>query len=617
MSRARDFVVGVLAGALAPREVLELPEWMERNVRLRVEESIDSPGPYRRDRSVPMGKLFAKFNAGRWRKLVVKKGSQSAFTLHCQGDIAKEVAERPRNMLFVIDSQAEARKFSKKRLGPMLEDCVATAGLYSETEDDQNMLEFSFPGMSLWLFGAGSPGQVASKTAARMYADEVDKYPEFAGEASMLDLLEQRGKEVTGSVLIAGSTPTTEDGQITRAHKEGSRDVYRVPCVHCGTRQVLDIPKPGKSPAPLRLEHCRRKSGQYDLERVLAETWYECEECGGEIRDENKPAMLQAGEWEATNFVVVEGERVPAWTPGVLSGWLNDLYSVHENSTFGQIALQLLGAREDPRKMHNFLNGRMGRELKSEVFSVKPEGVRRLCGPYLRKTMPEVPCVLTMQADNQGSGRVKWLVSGWMPPEFSDEGAILSRLWLPRDASEQLFRELSGESLKRVKGKVQWVASPPNDFGDCVKMGYVLATVMGPELAGGDQYVIDWGEVDSRDKLDEVMSRRYECGGRRLVAQRGIMDEGGEGASGEKEAGTTWEVREWCAQRGALWLPCKGRGDGQINDLTALRPCALVKGGTEAIPVLHFDDDNFKRKLYLDKIARFRAVRKGMEGGNE
>jgi len=532
---ARAFVAGCLIEALMPRERLDLPDWMERHVILRREESLDSPGAYRRDRSIPMGKLFAKFNREKeWRVLIVKKGSQSAFTLHCLGDMAMHVAEDPQNMMFVIDSEKEARKISRKRLGPMLEDCGATSGVWVENEDDQNTLEYSFPGMSLWLVGAGSAGALASKSCGRMYADEVDKHQDLKGEASSLDLLQQRGKEVEGSVMIAGSTPTDEEGPITKAHATGSQEVMMVPCPHCGGRQALDMPNPERSPRPLRFEHCARGKGVYDLRRVLEETWYECEHCQGKIVDADKPGMLAAGDWESTNFEEIDGDLVPAWEPGVMSAQLNDLYSVHANSRFGQIAVEWIKARDDPGKMHNFLNGRLGRELKATVFEVRPEGVRRLCSGYLRGSMPEVPAILTIQADNQGAEVVKWVVMGWLP--------------------------------------------------------------------SGDAYVVDWGVADSREQMDEIEKRTYECGGRQLVAQRGIMDEGG-------EEGTTWEVRQFCAGRMPFWLPSKGRAGRQIDHITRFRNCAIAKGGEWTIPVLHFDDDAFKRQLYLQKIARFDPVK--------
>lgn len=532
--QAREFVIDCAVEALRPPARMPLMEWMERNVRLRAEESPDAAGPYRRDKSIPMGKLFEKFNAEReWRRLYVKKSSRTAFTLHCLGDLVQHIATRPRNMIFAIDSEKEAKRISRKRLQPMLEDCELTAGLWAETEGEQNTLEFTFPGMSLWLVGAGSAGALANKAAARSYADEVDKHKVPRGEAGTLDLLEQRGKGISGAVMIAGSTPTVETGTIAREHLRGSCHVYEVPCPHCGEMQELEW-------NGVKFGHCKRPAGGgYDLRRVLVETFYECRACRGAIEEGHKLAMMEGGDWRPTNFEELEGEPVPAWEPGIMSAHLSDLYSIDADSTWGEIAVQWIRAQGDPLKLQNFRNGRLGLEEREAVVEVKPAGVRRLISSYQRGSMPEVPCLLTIQADNQGSEIVKWMVSGWLP--------------------------------------------------------------------GGSHYVVDWGTAEGREALDEVVRRKFDCGGRLLSPQRGIMDEGG-------EDGTTWEVRRFCKERGQRWLASKGQAGRQISHLTRFARASVAKGGLDSMLVLQFDDDAFKRLLYLQRIGKFDPVRCEEEG---
>lgn len=168
--------------------------------------------------------------------------------------------------------------------------------------------------------------------------------------------------------------------------------------------------------------------------------------------------------------------------------------------------------------------------MRDSIIDLKPAGLRRLVSGYVRGTMPEVPCILTLQADNQGSEVVKWVVSGWMPD--------------------------------------------------------------------GTMYVVDWGQEDSREALDDVMLRKFDCAGRMLMPQRAIMDEGG-------EDGTTWEVRDFCSKRWPVWVPAKGRAGRQINDLAKISKASIAKGGQALIPVVHFDDDAFKRLLYVQRIAKF------------
>jgi hypothetical protein len=62
------------------------------------------------------------------------------------------------------------------------------------------------------------------------------------------------------------------------------------------------------------------------------------------------------------------------------------------------------------------------------------------------------------------------------------------RLWLPEDVDRQFIREMMGERLERQVDKRYgvprwvWKSSPPNDWGDAVKMGLVLWAVIGHQF---------------------------------------------------------------------------------------------------------------------------------------
>lgn len=66
----------------------------------------------------------------------------------------------------------------------------------------------------------------------------------------------------------------------------------------------------------------------------------------------------------------------------------------------------------------------------------------------------------------------------------------LPRLYLPMDIDEEFIRELCGEELVREidgNGNPQfvWKSKPPNDFGDCLKMGMVQWNVIGHRFQPG------------------------------------------------------------------------------------------------------------------------------------
>jgi hypothetical protein len=150
---------------------------------------------------------------------------------------------------------------------------------------------------------------------------------------------------------------------------------------------------------------------------------------------------------------------------------------------------------------------------------------------YKRGSLPVVPCVITMQVDNQGDHQ-KWTTFGMMP--------------------------------------------------------------------NGSMWLIDWGITLDREEIKQIAMRQIKCGPneRLLSVQAGIMDEGG-------KDGTSYEVRNFCYPLFPFFMPCKGRGGAQVKNTIYMSDSKLSKGGNESIPVIHFDDDGFKRQLYIDLIRKF------------
>jgi phage terminase large subunit GpA-like protein len=591
MSGVRDWLVGVLTAIYRPVEKMALEFWAEANIILRAKESIDNPGPYKRHITIPAARIIDKFMSDpQWTTLIVKKSSQTGFTLHVLILIVRVVAEMQMNIIYAIDSIGRARDISQKRLGPMLEDCRKTRQMISENSGGMKILSYDLPSGALWLMGANSVGDLANKSAGLLAGDELDKWKKSKGEAHPWLLLLSRMKAVVGGKAIGWSTPTEEDGVTHRGHLAGSQDEYHVPCLNCGHKQALLFEQ-------LRFNHAKDSKGDWDLDRVLKETWYECAACKGKMDEEDKEAMLLAGEPVSTNYkeVEIDGviQRVPAWAPGEMSAWVSDMYSLHPKSTWGKLAVEFIQAQGDPEKLKDFENNRMGRASRRAVVDLGAGHILKLVSGYKRNNLPVVPCVGVMAVDNQGDHQ-KWVSGAFMPngdlyisswgktlaleeteqianagmatpkgaiaiqrvivdeggkdgtsylvrnfcfprfPRFfpskgrgglqvrntiswSDskltrggEGSIpvchfdddgfktllyierikkfdkfksenygVPRIYLPSDITEEFVRELCGENLVKIvepsgATRFEWQPKPPNDWGDCIKMLYVL-----------------------------------------------------------------------------------------------------------------------------------------------
>jgi phage terminase large subunit GpA-like protein len=530
MSSVRAFLVETLKRAYRPIAKLALEVWAEANIWLDSKESLDNPGPYKRIHAVYAARILDAFLSDpQWRTLLVMKSSQSGFTLHVLIAMVRRIAEMATSIIYVIDSLAKAKDLSKTRLQPLLKNCVATKVEAEGKEDGKmNTLVYEVRQAVVRLAGSGSAGQVASFPADFVVGDELDKWPVPAGEAHPWLLLIQRIKRSEHGKAIGFSTPTDETGITFQQHQTGSQHRYFVPCPHCGHMQVLDLES-------MRFAHCKVDGGLYDFDRVLRETYAECTSCKGRIEEDHKPAMMLAGEVRATNFREAEVDGVktlmPAWTPGEMSFHISDFYSLHPKSTWGHIIVEFLRAQGHPGKLHDWTNGRAGLPVKKTVANVGLAHILRLRENYKRGALPVVPCVVTMQVDNQGDHQ-KWTMLGMM--------------------------------------------------------------------RNGTAWVIDYGKTLDRKEILEIAKRKIPVGpDNKLVSvQAGIMDEGG-------KDGTTYEVRKFCAPLIPFFFPAKGRGGIQVRNTVFFADSKLSKGGLETIPVCHFDDDAFKRELYIDRIRKF------------
>jgi phage terminase large subunit GpA-like protein len=118
----------------------------------------------------------------------------------------------------------------------------------------------------------------------------------------------------------------------------------------------------------------------------------------------------------------------------------------------------------------------------------------------------------------------------------------------------------------------------------------------------GDLYVIDWGRTLTLDESDDLAATPIPRPDGESFVQRVIIDEGGKG-------GTSYEVRKFCQPRFPKFFPAKGRGGLQVKNTISWSTSSIDRGGMDSIPVCHFDDDAFKRVLYLDRIKKFDPVK--------
>jgi phage terminase large subunit GpA-like protein len=540
----RDWLVGVFRGYYYPRPPENAWQWGEKNIMLRPEESQDYSGLW--ESSVnPYVRFMMEFTTGQfsenieflpgfenceWEEFIQMKSSQTGFTLAVLIIIAFIVAVIRKNVLYAIDSRDEARRISKSRLQPILQDCAATRARISEDEDDMSNLTLFLLGLIVYLIGAHSEGAFANKSCSFVFVDEADVHPKpEKGMPETVDLSRDRLKAAGGGKLFLLSKPKTEADVTYREYKTGTQHKCFVPCPHCDHYQELVWER-------VRFDHCKDLAGEYDAQRVERETFYECELCHKPIHERDKAAMIARHRWRQTN---------PRPKPGKISAHISDLYSPFGKSAWGKLAVEWIEAQKSVTKLIKFMTSRLGLPWRLQTSERTASDILNLRASYPRGTCPITPFFSCMAADTQDD------VKKWVKGSFAENGDLYIVDWGHTLSFEEL-NDLLVDPIPLV-----------------VPIGWSPA--QGLEGVGVDH------------------------------AKIGIIDEGGHLGS---------EVRRFCLRSAGKWWPSKGRGGIQVRK-TVNESVAQVDGVD--LIVYHFDDDDFKKQLYINRIGKAQKIRDGKE----
>lgn len=133
------------------------------------------------------------------------------------------------------------------------------------------------------------------------------------------------------------------------------------------------------------------------------------------------------------------------------------------------------------------------------------------------------------------------------------------------------------------------------------KQGDVLKWVKGAFKSTGECAVIDYGFALVEDELVDICKAPVEILGsdERMSGRIGLVDEGFKAT----------DVRDFCLRSEGIFWPCKGRGGIQVRHTVA--ESKTLHEGDEII-VYHFDDDDFKKQLYISCIGKLADIKKGL-----
>ena len=429
-----------------PPESLTVSQWAERH-RVLSRESSAEAGPWRNDRTPYLVEPMDAFSDPAVRHITMVASSQvgkSEFILNC---IGYAIDQDPGSMLYIQPNIDDAKKFSKRRIAPMIRDCPRLKSKVADAKgrDSSNTVqEKSFPGGALSIIGSNAPSALASTPVRYVFGDERDRWALSAGtEGDPWKLADARTITYYNAKLLDVSTPTIKGSSpIVDSFDDGTQEYWSHQCPHCGAWHHIVFDD-------IKFTFDTVKAGRKTDYIVHTVSWC-CPSCGclsseDEIR--RQPAM-----WIANNPAALRKGHRSFWLNAFASPWM----------PWAKIVYEFLDARKDPRKLQVVYNTKLGLlwedrgDLEDEdTFMGRREdyGTRDDGTPV---ELPDGVLVLTCGVDTQDD-RLEYEVVGWGRYDESwgiKKGVIMGdpnddEPWLRLDdVIDHVYRFENGRGLK-------------------------------------------------------------------------------------------------------------------------------------------------------------------------
>ena len=413
MSRFRSRVTDVFRRTCAARPKEGIIAWAKKWIKLSSSESGDFPGNYDPELNPLPTLLFDLYESGEYDEIIVKKSSQSGWTLVIFIFFAWFATFVRRNFMYVIDSEEEVEKISTERLQPLLKGCAPARAKIRAGPSPFTKVLLRFNGIVGYLSGGKSLGKVSNKSVGVAVVDEVSALEKALSAAAVkanLKEIRARTKKQATALFINISKAGTWEGIINQEYLNGTRHRCFVPCPHCSAEageiagfQVIEWEQ-------IKFGHCKDLVGGWDYKRIELETYFECIHCQKAIiEQEHKPWMIKNRQWRQTNFGE-DLEHKPE--PRRASVENTDLYSTFPNITWGRLAVKYVKSLGDSEELKNFFRDHLARPDKPETVQTEESIIYKMSGGYSRGQCPILPRKIVMGVDKQ-KNTWEWVKAGF------------------------------------------------------------------------------------------------------------------------------------------------------------------------------------------------------------
>lgn len=492
-------IAAALARALAPRKPLTVSQWADLHRRLSSKGSAE-PGRWRTERNPPLREPMDCLSArSPVKDVVLMFPIQFGKTEVAVNALGYSMEHNPGPIMVTLPGEVSMNKWVAQKLNPMLEETPAVRTLLTSTasRDGANRREFKdFEGGQLYIEHAGSPSRLKSSTVRTLLVDELD---EFAANLTSgddpVEMLEGRTSAFPATYKrLYISTPQLKGtSRIEALWEKSDQRRFHVPCPHCGERQPLVW-------AGLAIHRVAGK---------LTGVAYVCRECGAEIDEHHKTAMIAAGQWVPEN----PDSRIRGYT-------INGLYyQIGLGPRWLDLAERWLEVQGDPAKLKTFVNDRLAEPWEDPAMrAVKHNLIADRAEAYALRTAPRGVLAITAGVDTQDD-RLEVQLVGWGRGMRS---WVLDYVVLPGDPADEAvwlaLKELLARPVQSEYGGTLNILATANDAGGHRTEAVKAATrslglrrhiaIFGavpnnaPVLSKGKMVELNWkGQVDKRGVL--------------------------------------------------------------------------------------------------------------------
>lgn len=389
--------------ALMPPRDLTVSEWADR-YRVLSSDSASITGRWKTSRAPYQKEIMDAFTQHGIHEIVIMASAQVGKSEMELNMLGRAIDIDPGPMLYVQPKDEMAEDYSKGRIAPMIAACPSLRRKVSEVKsrDSNNTIRMkNFPGGSLFITGANSPSNLASKPVRYIFMDEIDRFPVSAGtEGDPVDLAERRTETFRHNrKIVKCSTPTIKGAsKIEKAYLYGTQEEWHTQCPYCREFAYIRFDD-------IKFETEKFKDEAGDDQWIVHNPRWKCPLCKretGEFDTKRLPAK-----W------VIKNEK--ALANGIRSFRLNAFMSPW--SSWKDICLHFLKAKDDPEALKVFHNTMLGETWELRDRSGIPEKLLARREHY-NAEVPTGVLAITMGLDTQDN-RLEYEVVGWGRDEES------------------------------------------------------------------------------------------------------------------------------------------------------------------------------------------------------